>query len=177
MSARLRVEWRDRIVLTTWMACTVGIWCLIITELLNRERMCAFHRSGRQGLIIIGFYRSRNRKKAQEDGEDEDDEDDDAVEEGDEEDDEEDEDEGGEGGPGPSTAEPELTRAERRELKKKQAAQKQAANKGLDEDDEDADLINPNHVEKKLNISDLGSRELTRKERYVLIASLPSGAC
>lgn len=177
MSARLRVEWRDRIVLTTWMACTVGIWCLIITELLNRERMCAFHRSGRQGLIIIGFYRSRNRKKAQEDGEDEDDEDDDAVEEGDEEDDEEDEEGGGEGGPGPSTAEPELTRAERRELKKKQAAQKQAANKGLDEDDEDADLINPNHVEKKLNISDLGSRELTRKERYVLIASLPSGAC
>ncbi|KIJ57770.1 hypothetical protein HYDPIDRAFT_190985 [Hydnomerulius pinastri MD-312] len=67
---------------------------------------------------------------------------------------------------GPSATQPELTRTERRELKKKQAAAKQAQAQGGDEDDEDADLINPNHVEKKLNISDLAApRELTRKER------------
>jgi hypothetical protein len=54
-------------------------------------------------------------------------------------------------------------------LKKKQAAQKQKA-KG-EEGEEDADLINPNHVEKKLNISDLGApRELTRRERCVAIS-------
>ncbi|KAG5734011.1 hypothetical protein E4T56_gene5183 [Termitomyces sp. T112] len=58
----------------------------------------------------------------------------------------------------------ELTRAERRELKKKQAAEKLAdKQKAVGEDE---DLINPNHVEKKLNISDLGSsRELSRRER------------
>jgi len=56
---------------------------------------------------------------------------------------------------------PEVSRAERRELKKKQAAAKQ----GSDED-EDKDLINTNHVEKKLNIADLGKdRQLSRRER------------
>jgi hypothetical protein len=56
-----------------------------------------------------------------------------------------------------------MTRAERREMKK------QGAKKQLGEDQEkDADLINPNHVGKKLTISDLGTtRELTRRERYV----------
>ncbi|KAH7882040.1 casein kinase substrate phosphoprotein PP28-domain-containing protein [Phlebopus sp. FC_14] len=74
--------------------------------------------------------------------------------------------------PSSSVPQPELTRAERRELKKKQAAAKHAhkptANSDGEEDGDgdDADLINPNHVEKKLNISDLGApRELTRKER------------
>jgi len=58
---------------------------------------------------------------------------------------------------------PELTRTERREMKKKEAAEKQ---KKAGEEEEDPDLINPNHVTKKLNISDLGSpRELTRRER------------
>lgn len=53
----------------------------------------------------------------------------------------------------------ELTRVERRELKKKQAAQKQVG-------EEDLDFINPNHIEKKMNISDLGApRELSRRER------------
>ena len=68
--------------------------------------------------------------------------------------------------------EPELTRAERRELKKKQA---ERANKAGEDGDgagvgNDADdlMVNPNHVTKKLNISDLSApRELTRRERYV----------
>lgn len=64
---------------------------------------------------------------------------------------------------------PELSRTERRELKKKKADGKSPAGKD-DEDDEDdeEDLINPNHVTKKLNISDLGApRELSRRERQV----------
>ncbi|OAX37718.1 hypothetical protein K503DRAFT_857176 [Rhizopogon vinicolor AM-OR11-026] len=95
------------------------------------------------------------------DGSDEDDE----LEEEDEDEEEEEgegEGEGGEGAGG-SAPQPELGRAERKALKKKQADQKQQL-KG--ESDEDADLINPNHVEKKMNISDLGApRELSRKER------------
>lgn len=55
-----------------------------------------------------------------------------------------------------------MTRAERREMKKKQAVAKQK----VSDEDEDEDLINPNHVEKKLNISDLGKeREPSRRER------------
>ncbi|KAJ7701509.1 casein kinase substrate phosphoprotein PP28-domain-containing protein [Mycena rosella] len=62
---------------------------------------------------------------------------------------------------GGSEAQPEMSRAERKELKKKQGAAKQAQ-----EDPEDEDLINPNHVGKKMNISDLGApRELSRRER------------
>ncbi|KAF8225349.1 hypothetical protein L208DRAFT_1306667, partial [Tricholoma matsutake] len=62
---------------------------------------------------------------------------------------------------GSTQQQPELTRTERRELKK-QGAQKQKEQG----EEEDPDLINPNHVEKKLNISDLGApRELTRRER------------
>jgi len=58
---------------------------------------------------------------------------------------------------------PELTRIEKRELKKKEAAAKQKKPEG---EEEDEDLINPNHVQKKLNISDLNEpRELTRRER------------
>jgi hypothetical protein len=50
-------------------------------------------------------------------------------------------------------------------LKRKQAAEKQKL-----QEEEDPDLINPNHVEKKLNIADLGApRELTRRERYNII--------
>ncbi|OJA20548.1 hypothetical protein AZE42_07072 [Rhizopogon vesiculosus] len=94
-------------------------------------------------------------------GEDGSDEDDELEEEEDE------EEEGGEGegeeGTGGSASQPELSRAERKALKKKQADQKQQLE---GESDEDADLINPNHVEKKMNISDLGApRELSRKER------------
>jgi hypothetical protein len=50
-------------------------------------------------------------------------------------------------------------------MKKKQAAQKQSQ----PDEEEDPYLVNPNHIEKKLNISDLGSpRGLTRRERYVI---------
>ncbi|KAG1732687.1 casein kinase substrate phosphoprotein PP28-domain-containing protein [Suillus paluster] len=74
-----------------------------------------------------------------------------------------DEEEEGEEEASGSAAQPELSRAERKALKKKQAEQKQPVD---GESDADADLINPNHVEKKMNISDLGApRELTRRER------------
>ena len=54
-----------------------------------------------------------------------------------------------------------LTRAEKRDLKK------QAEEKEGNEAEEDPDLINPNHVQQKLNISDLNTpRELSRRERY-----------
>ncbi|KAJ3861569.1 casein kinase substrate phosphoprotein PP28-domain-containing protein [Lentinula novae-zelandiae] len=66
----------------------------------------------------------------------------------------------------------ELSRAERKELKKKQAAekmkqkQKEAGGGGADDSEDDSDLINPNHVKSKMNISDLSApRELSRKER------------
>ncbi|KZV83397.1 hypothetical protein EXIGLDRAFT_728405 [Exidia glandulosa HHB12029] len=59
----------------------------------------------------------------------------------------------------------ELTRAERRALKKKQGPKKTGAD-GEEEEDDDSDLINPNHVAKKLTISDIGApRELSRRER------------
>ncbi|KAJ3775786.1 casein kinase substrate phosphoprotein PP28-domain-containing protein [Lentinula raphanica] len=67
---------------------------------------------------------------------------------------------------------PELSRAERKELKKKQAAekvkqkQKQAGGGDQEDSEDDSDLINPNHVKNKMNISDLSApRELSRKER------------
>ncbi|KIY62325.1 hypothetical protein CYLTODRAFT_494717 [Cylindrobasidium torrendii FP15055 ss-10] len=79
-----------------------------------------------------------------------------------EEEEEEEESEEEEAAPG----QPELTRTERRDLKKKQAAEKAKAKAAGDEDDEDEDLINPNHVTKKLNISSLNApREMSRKER------------
>ncbi|KAJ7456938.1 casein kinase substrate phosphoprotein PP28-domain-containing protein [Mycena latifolia] len=89
------------------------------------------------------------------DDEDEDDSDEEEEEEEEESEEEEEEAAGGSGEP-----QPELSRAERKELKKKQAAAKAQV------DPEDEDLINPNHVEKKMNISDLGApRELSRRER------------
>jgi hypothetical protein len=66
--------------------------------------------------------------------------------------------------------ESEIPRAERRELKKKQAASKPGANEDGDGGGDDGDdlIANPNHLTKKLNISDLSApRELTRRERYV----------
>ena len=83
-----------------------------------------------------------------------------------EEEEEEEEEEDGGGEPSSKTGEPELNRVERRELKKKQAK----ATEGADDEDEDEDelLVNPNHVSKKLNISDLSApRQLTRRERCV----------
>ena len=76
-----------------------------------------------------------------------------------------------EAGPAAPAA-PELTRQQRREMKKKQGpkvkdAKAKPGEEDEDEDEDDEDLINPNHVQKKMNISDLGEpRELTRRERY-----------
>lgn len=56
---------------------------------------------------------------------------------------------------------PPLSREERRNRKKKKRTDEEQA------EDIDPDLINPNHVQQKLNISDLNTpRELTRRERY-----------
>ncbi len=50
-------------------------------------------------------------------------------------------------------------------MKKKEGDKKAA---GEDEDEEDPDLINPNHVQKKMNIADLNEpRQLSRRERCV----------
>jgi hypothetical protein len=107
---------------------------------------------------IINSLSIRSLRGKQQEGSDDEDDDDEDGEEGENEEEEEEEEEEEAGG----TGQPELTREERRELKKKQAAQKQAPVEEVDED-----LINPNHVAKKLNISDLGeSRELSRRERY-----------
>ncbi|KAJ3799547.1 casein kinase substrate phosphoprotein PP28-domain-containing protein [Lentinula aff. detonsa] len=67
---------------------------------------------------------------------------------------------------------PDLSRTERKELKKKQATEKlkqkkkQAGGGGDEDSEDDSDLINPNHVKNKMNISDLSApRALSRKER------------
>lgn len=114
----------------------------------------------------MGFPPSQ-RRDAKDDGSDDDDDDEEEEEEEDEDSEDEEEE-----GPSSVAARPELTRAERRELKKKQA--ERANNAGEDGDgvgvgiDGDDLLVNPNHITKKLNISDLSApRELTRRERYV----------
>lgn len=140
---------------------------------VSMDRRCAsfrplsVHTTLSGSLFFFSFlsFESRSRRDSQDDDSEEDED-----EEGEEEDDD-DEDEGEEGGP----EEPDVTRAERRELKKKQAAEgagkaqdeKQDGDGGGDED-EDALIANPNHVTKKLNISDLSApRQLTRRERCV----------
>lgn len=51
-------------------------------------------------------------------------------------------------------------------MKKKEGDKKKAAEG--DEDEDDPDLINPNHVQKKMNIADLNEpRQLSRRERCV----------
>ena len=119
------------------------------------------------------FPPSPRRRDATNDDDVEEEEEDGDDEEEDDDDDDDDDDE--EGDPSSAAGGPELTRAERRELKKKQAAEK--ANKaGEDGDGDDDDLlVNPNHVTKKLNISDLSApRELTRRERYVPLSHSPA---
>lgn len=102
---------------------------------------------------LTDLYRRGPRNNAEGDDSDSDEE-----EEEEEESEEESEDEPAASASAPAA--PELSRTERRDLKKKQAAEKQAA------EEEDPDLINTNHIEKKLNISDLGApRELSRRER------------
>ncbi|KAG6857021.1 hypothetical protein H0H87_010693 [Tephrocybe sp. NHM501043] len=111
----------------------------------------------------IGHGSIYNRRGPRNNGDDED-EDDDSDEEEESEEEEEASEEEAEGTPAAGKAPTEeLSRAERRDLKKKQAAAKQ---KAAEDEEEDEDLINPNHVEKKLNISDLGApRQLSRRER------------
>ena len=120
----------------------------------------------------MSFSSLPSRRGAQDD---EDSDDGDEEDEDEDEDEDEEEDEEGEGG----VAGPELSRAERKELKKKQAAKEgkrgEGADDGHDDDggedeDEDELIANPNRVTKKLNISDLSApRELTRRERYVSV--------
>ncbi|KAJ3535103.1 hypothetical protein NMY22_g6636 [Coprinellus aureogranulatus] len=102
----------------------------------------------------FGNHRSRNR--------DDDDSEEDSEEESEEEEEDDEEESGDEAG---GADQPELTRAERKALKKKQAEEKLKKKQEEEGDDEDADLINPNHVTKQLKISDLGNRELSRRER------------
>lgn len=107
----------------------------------------------------VGVDRRAARNRAEDVSEEEEEE-----ESGEEESEEDEGDEGPDGGASTSQG-PELSRAERKELKKKQAAEK-LKKKQEDNEDEDEDLINPNHVQKKLNIADLGApRELSRRER------------
>ncbi|KAJ8469150.1 hypothetical protein ONZ51_g9181 [Trametes cubensis] len=109
------------------------------------------------------------RGRRTEGDDDDDDEDDDEEEE--EEESEESEDDAPAAPSATGTAQPELSRAERRELKKKKGQAKQQANGDGEEEDEDEDplLANPNIAAgKRLNISDLSApRELSRKERQV----------
>jgi len=104
------------------------------------------------------FFSSRG--DAQDDDSDDDDEEEEEEEEGEE-------DEVAEG-PSSVAEESELTRTERRELKKQAGEKANKATDGDVEGDDDDLIANPNHVTKKLNISDLSApRELTRRERYV----------
>ncbi|OBZ74557.1 hypothetical protein A0H81_05428 [Grifola frondosa] len=111
-------------------------------------------------LISPGIVRAVRGKRNDE----EDDSDDD-----DEEEEEEEEEESEEEAPGGgSTAQPELSRTERRELKKKKAQAKQQAEVENDEDQEDQDPLftNPNIAAgKRMNLADLGApRELHARE-------------
>jgi len=107
--------------------------------------------------------KQKEGKKEEEDDDEDEDEDEEEEEEDEEEDEEEGEDVEVEVPEG--SAKPELSRAERRELKKQAEKLKSSEAKALAEA-EDEDLINPNHVAKKLTISDLGKdRPLSRKER------------
>ncbi|KAF4588794.1 hypothetical protein EYR40_010349 [Pleurotus pulmonarius] len=121
----------------------------------NFSKVMTLDENGTAPLIIIYAIRARRG----DDDEEKDSDDDEEESEEEEEESSEEEEEGAEG----TSNQPELTRAERKALKKKEAEQKQQQ---AAVDDEDADLINPNHVTKKMNISDLSApRELTRRER------------
>lgn len=102
----------------------------------------------------------RSRRGQEEDDSDEDD---------DEDEEESEEEESEEDAPAPATNQPELSRTERKQLKKqgKTNNQQQAADEDEDKD-QDPLFANPNIAAgKKMNISDLSApRELTRRERY-----------
>ncbi|KAH7108422.1 casein kinase substrate phosphoprotein PP28-domain-containing protein [Auriculariales sp. MPI-PUGE-AT-0066] len=121
-----------------------------------------------EGTAVGTDPRARRPRPGDVEEEDEDDED---EEEEEEESSEEEEDATAAAGTSATPAGQELSRAERKALKKKQGPKKGApgAAKGSDDeedDDDDDDLVNPNHVQKKLTISDIGApRELSRRER------------
>lgn len=112
---------------------------------------------------------SANRRKKQEDEND----DDEGGEDDEEEEEEEDEEEEESAGP----SQPEMSRTERKALKKQQGTRQKGkgnidpikeAGSG-EESQDDSDLINPNRAPiKNLSISDVGApRELSRRERCV----------
>ncbi|KAH9018568.1 casein kinase substrate phosphoprotein PP28-domain-containing protein [Lactarius pseudohatsudake] len=110
----------------------------------------------------VGEPRRPTRRALEKALEEDDDDDDDEEEEDSEEESSDEED--GDGEPSSVPGGPELSRAERKELKKKQT--EQAAATIAEEDGEDDLTANPNRLTKKLNISDLSApRELTRRER------------
>ncbi|KAH7333925.1 casein kinase substrate phosphoprotein PP28-domain-containing protein [Rhizoctonia solani] len=114
--------------------------------------------------VASGTDRRASRRKKQEEEGDDDDEEESGEEEEEEEDEEEESDDAG-----PSeTAQPEMSRAERKALKKQKGKGIGTIKEGSGEGSEDdSDLINPNHVQmKNLSISDMGApRELSRRER------------
>ncbi|KAG8689269.1 hypothetical protein FRC11_003477 [Ceratobasidium sp. 423] len=110
--------------------------------------------------------RASRRKRQEEEGEDDDEEEEEKEEEEEEEEEEED------SGPSEPT-QPEMTRAERKALKKQQGSKQKGKGIGTikegsgEDSEDDSDLVNPNHVPmKNLSISDMGApRELSRRER------------
>ncbi|KAG8703355.1 hypothetical protein FRC08_002922 [Ceratobasidium sp. 394] len=123
--------------------------------------------------IASGTDRRASRRKKQQDEEDEDEEEEEEEDEDEDEEEEDDDEEEEEEAPS-SSAQPELSRAERKALKKKQGAKQKGGAIGTikeagsgEESQDDSDLVNPNHVAmKNLSISDISApRELTRRER------------
>ncbi|CCO28737.1 28 kDa heat-and acid-stable phosphoprotein OS=Homo sapiens GN=PDAP1 PE=1 SV=1 [Rhizoctonia solani AG-1 IB] len=119
--------------------------------------------------VASGTDPRANRRKKLEQESDEDDEDESGEEEEEDDDEEEESD-----GAGPSElAQPEMTRAERKALKKQQGTKQKGKGIGTIKEgseegsEDDSDLINPNRVPmKNLSISDVGApRELSRRER------------
>lgn len=108
--------------------------------------------------LCLTIFRSR-RGKAEDDSDDDDDDS--------EEDSEEEESEEETTAATAAPTQPEISRAERRQLKKQGKTGKQADDG--EDTDEDPIMANPNiTVGKKMNISDLSApRELSRRERYV----------
>jgi hypothetical protein len=102
-----------------------------------------------------------NGRNPRRENEDSDSDEDGDSEEEEEEEEEEESDKGG--GTKEEEESPGVSRTQKREENRQK---KKPAEKSAEDGDEDPDLINPNHVQKKMNISDLNTpRELTRRER------------
>ena len=134
---------------------------------LNRLIVCALFSFGIVSRSLLFFSTADFNLKfmffirEEEDDEDEDEDEGDSKESGEEDSEEESSEE--EAGTSVATEQPP---GRRRDMKTKQAEAKQTPEAG----DIDEDLINPNHVQHKMTISDLNTpRELTRRERYASI--------